>query len=339
MCTILNFPAPEFGSEIDEYLHSEIKEGAVIGPFNSSPFEIDVILSPLNTCPKKETDERRVIVDLSYPKFQQECSVNGGIDKDSYLGQPIRLRYPSVDDLVSIVWQKGRGCALFMRDLRRAYRQFPVDPGDLHLLAYSWKGQIFIDRVLTMGLRSAAYLCQRITNAVAFMCREKGLSLCNYLDDIAGAETWDRANDSFERLHSVLKEAGLQESEAKACSPSSRMIFLGMQLDTQKMTLEVSQERLVELQKLLESWETKEYVTKTNLKSLLGVLQFVAACVRPGRIFMSRLLNALRECPETGSVAVSGEILQDIKWWKEFVAVYIGVSMMPEPSWSTPIQL
>ena len=140
--------AVEFGAQVDEYLKREISEGAVLGPFSSSPFETEVVLSPLNTCAKRDSTERRVIVDLSYPKFQPEQSVNGGIDKDSYLGDPIRLRYPSVEDLVHIIWQKGRGCALFKRDLRRAYRQFPVDPGDLHLLAYQWKGAIMIDRVL-----------------------------------------------------------------------------------------------------------------------------------------------------------------------------------------------
>jgi hypothetical protein len=41
-------------------------------------------------------------------------------------------------------------------DLRRAYRQLVIDPGDIHLMGYKWKGHIYFDRVLTMGLRSAA---------------------------------------------------------------------------------------------------------------------------------------------------------------------------------------
>ena len=55
---------------------------------------------------------------------------------------------------------------LYKRDLKRAYRQFPVDPLDYPLLGYCLKHSLYFDLVLPMGLRSAAMACQRITNAV-----------------------------------------------------------------------------------------------------------------------------------------------------------------------------
>ena len=328
--------ATDYADDIDAYLQREINEGAVWGPFLKSPFDSSFVVSPLNSCPKKDSRERRVIVDLSYPKLDPSRSVNGGIDKYSYLGESIRLRYPSVDDLAKLVREKGRGCALFKRDLRRAYRQFPVDPGDVHLLGYRWKNQLIFDCTLTMGLRSAAYLCQRYTNAIRYIAKNKGFSIINYLDDLAGAESWDRASDAYVGLAEILSNAGLQESTNKACPPSCRMEFLGVTVDTQGMTLEVSTDRLQELDKLLQLWVQKVEASKRELQSLIGTLQFVAACVKPGRIFMSRILNLLRVSPEQGSTVMDEDLRQDIRWWQKFLRTYNGVSIIPELGWSEP---
>ena len=117
--------ALEFPDQIDKFLTKELEAGAVLGPFQSSPFDQKLVISPLNTVPKKNSSERRVIVDLSFPKFDTSQSVNGGISKNFYLGEQAQLRYPSVDSLVNIMRSKGHGCLLFKRDLsRQGWGQF-----------------------------------------------------------------------------------------------------------------------------------------------------------------------------------------------------------------------
>ena len=60
---------------------------------------------------------------------------------------------------------------------------------------------------------------------------------------------------------------------------------------------------------LVTVWLDKCCCSKKNLKSLLGKLIFLLQCVRPGRLFVSRLLNWLRETPDIGTVS----ILEDFK--------------------------
>ena len=50
------------------------------------------------------------------------------------------------------------------------------------------EGHYFVDRVLPMGLKSSAFICQSVTNAVRFIAKKHDISLINYLDDFAGAE-------------------------------------------------------------------------------------------------------------------------------------------------------
>ena len=215
--------ATKYPNHIQQYLEEEINNRSVIGPIDRSTLDIQITISPLNSRPKPESTNRRVILDLSYPKGSR---VNDNIDKNTYLGTDIQLQFPNVDDLVKIIKRKGKGCLLFKRDLKKAYRQIPVDPADVHHLGYKWAGEMFCDRCLPMGMRSSAYICQRTTSAVTYIMRNQGVEIINYIDDFAGAERIDKAEGAFQMLGETLEELGLKESPEKACKPATRMSFL-----------------------------------------------------------------------------------------------------------------
>ena len=80
----------------------------------------------------------------------------------SFLAAGPLIRYSALKIWTVSNISLGRGCLLYKRDLRKAYRQFPVDPHDYHLLGYTWGGQYYFDTVLTMGLRSAAMSCHNV---------------------------------------------------------------------------------------------------------------------------------------------------------------------------------
>ena len=137
---------------------------------------------------------------------------------------------------------------LFKRDLKRAYRQLPVDPFDYPLLGYSWRDRLFFDVRLPMGLRSAAMACQRVTNAVCFMLSRVGCNVLSYLDDFMGISAPRTAFDDYALTGSLLQALGLQESSHKACPPSTWVTCLGVLFDTINFTMSVTPDRLLELQ-------------------------------------------------------------------------------------------
>ena len=84
---IVNYKgAREFEDDVLKYLYKEASYGAIIGPFEKNPFNCSLKISPLNTVTKKDSIERRVILDLSFPEGQ---SVNEFISKEFYLGKKI----------------------------------------------------------------------------------------------------------------------------------------------------------------------------------------------------------------------------------------------------------
>ena len=93
--------------------------------------------------PKSDSHERRIIVDLSWPVDE---SVNDGIDGEMYLGESSDLHFPTIDDIISLIHNAGQGCLIYKRDLKLAYRQFLVDPGDWQYLGYFFNMYITLTR-------------------------------------------------------------------------------------------------------------------------------------------------------------------------------------------------
>ena len=76
--------ARENGDKIDQYLRGELSNGSIIGPFLHNPFGKKARFSPLDTRKKRDSDELRVILNLSYPF--EKGSVNHSISKEHYVG-------------------------------------------------------------------------------------------------------------------------------------------------------------------------------------------------------------------------------------------------------------
>ena len=195
--------ATEYPEALAKYITKEQMHDAVMGPYPAIPFQDRTGISPLSTRPKKDSSECRVIVDLSFPIGN---SVNDGIQKDNYLGLQAVLKFPKVDDFTFRIYTLGQGSMMFKIDLSRYFRQLPLDPGDYSLIGYIIDGKVYFDKVLPMGLRSAPYIAQRVTNAIAYIHCKLEFFLLNYVDDFVGAEVKERIWEAYQALTTLLEK-------------------------------------------------------------------------------------------------------------------------------------
>ena len=94
------------------------------------------------------------------------------------------------------------------------------------------------------------------------------------------------------------------------------MVFICVLFDTEALSLFVTKERLTEIKLLVRNWLSFETATLKQLQSLIDKLNFVAHCVKPSRIFISRLLNWLREIQNSDKEEViPAELKKDLRWW------------------------
>lgn len=235
--------AARHSDTVDLFIQAELENGGCIGPFSNNPLKSTLILSPIQTVQKHSGIKRRTVLDLSFGY----SSVNDGIPSE-YCDYPFTLTYPRVDDLARLIVTKAQGTSkvlLYKTDLSRAYRQLFIEPKDINLMGYQWRGSIFIDVTYPFGIRSAAINCQRVTNAVSFIYKElHGGNLVNYLDDIASCATQEEASTCYENVLQLLKQLGLQSSPDKSQPPAVEMVFLGILINTETMTLSVPQSKI-----------------------------------------------------------------------------------------------
>ena len=325
--------ARDFSDYLCVYLQQECAKGRMAGPFSCPPLT-NFMVSPLNTVPKSDSLERRIIVDLSWPFG---TSVNDCIPKDTYLGQPILLQFPTVDSICDLVSQVGGGAHIYKRDLRQAYRQFPIDPHDFNLLGYNWDRQFYFDTVLCMGQCNAAMACQRTTSCVSYIHSSRGHLCSNYLDDFIGVSPPHSSARAFSELGTLLASLGLDEKVSKACPPSSVQTVLGVEINTVNMTISVTPTRLSEVSHIIDTWLSKRSASKRELQSLIGKLVFISKCVRTSRLFIGRLLIQLRSLKsQRHRFRLNRDFKKDLLRWKNFLCVYNGVSLIPIHDWSDP---
>ena len=327
---------------VDEFLASGVKKCHLSGPWQEQPYS-SIHISPLMTAVKKP-DGRRVVFDATFG----ENSLNNSTPADLYLGQPIDLVYPKIEEYRTLVLKCGKGCYMWKRDLASFFLQIPVDPVDYPKLVFIWRSAFYFFVGLMFGLRHSGYQGQRITNAVSWIHRdlgkqsddEKPFHSINYSDDTAGVETSEtRALLSSVALENLFKQLGLKESEKKYHPPSTNMPFLGVQFNSVKLTMSVPPDKLEEVREELNLWSKKTTGTKKTLQQLLGRLFWISRCVQFSRPFMGRLLQQLRDIfklPDNKKTTLSQGCKDDISWWNRYLRRFNGVELIYNDQ---PIQL
>ena len=241
--------------------------------------------------------------------------------RDNYLGFKAKLSFPKVDDFAFRIFSLGKGCMMFKIDLSRYFRQLPLDPGDYSLIGYIINGEIYFDKVLPMGMRMAPYIAQRVTNAIAYIHRRMEFFLLNYVDDFVGAEVKARIWTAYQTLTKLLEELRVDISVEKLIPPTTRLEFLGITFDVDTMTMEISEAKMHDIRK-----ETS--AIRKEVESLVGKLQFMAKCIKAGRIFLSRLIHWIRQMNRKAEYLIPQEARKDIAWWGRCAHLFNGVSIL-----------
>ena len=277
--------------------------------------------------------EKRIILDLSIPEGN---AVNDGIDKTKYLGRDIILKFSTVDRLAQIMVSLGKGCMLFKRDLKRYYRQIFIDPVDAVKLGYQFQDNLYFDAALPLGMTSSAYIAQRITSALTFVMQEKGVLGVNYIDDIGCASTPSRAEKDFLFTGQLFKDLGILESSSKASPPNTKMVFLGIQLDSVKQTMEIDSQRLSAIKLEISKWMGRKHACLKDVQSLVGSLSFCASCIPEGRLFFSRILSFLKSFQGKGYKKIPTDVRKDLNWWHIFAQSFNMITAIPSLKWCQP---
>ena len=198
--------ALQYPDAIAKYIAKEQSFGTILGPCTNH-------CSPLLTRPK-ETNDSRVILNLSYPKGQ---SLNDVVDKLNFDGRPFALKFPSVDDIVECILQTDDPL-IFKTDVARAFRNLRIDPVDALTFGLSLRDALYVDAGITFGWTHVSAAFQMVADAISHIMASSGCVINTYIDDFIVVAPRARAREQYDRLSNLLDTLGLQMNPSKNTS-------------------------------------------------------------------------------------------------------------------------
>ena len=180
-----------------------------------------------------------------------------------------------------------------------------------------------------------------VTSLVPFaiLNRYNVADLMHYLDDFltAGPAGSNQCAQNLQTSLAVCRSLGLPLHPGKCIGPHTRLVVLGIELDSIEQSARLPAEKLAKLQELIHSWRSRRWCTRRQLESLIGHLHHAAKVVWPGRTFLRRMIDLLccfraRDHP----IRLNAEFQLDVQWWHEFLASWRGVSFWLFPGMSAP---
>ena len=96
-------------------------------------------------------------------------------------------------------------------------------------------------------------------------------------------------------------------------------------------------DKLDRLQASLASWRGKKHGKKRDLLSLIGLLSHACKAIRPGRSFLSRLIDlSMTVRVLSRQIRLNASARSDIEWWGQFCETWNGVAMMTAVNKGSP---
>ena len=307
----------------------EIQRGHTAGPFEYPPLS-NLHCSPLGAVPKKD-GSTRIILDLSSPLGS---SVNDGIPIES-----CHVKYATFDSAVSMVHAFGKGCFMAKIDIKHAFRLCPVHPDDWHYLGYFWLGRWYFDIRLPFGSRSSPFIFNTFADCLQWILVERFsiTGITHYLDDFfLVASSREECQYKIDLVCFVFKLLGIPIAEDKLEGPTQSIVYLGIQIDSLRSIICLPTDKLVELKFLVSTWISKKKSTKQALLSLIGSLSFACKVVKPGRIFLRRLIDLSTTVSKLRHhIDISAGVRADLRMWAQFLNLWNGRSFMLDPPLSS----
>ena len=284
--------------------------------------EPPLIVSPMGVIPKPDGGVRLI----------HDCSLPKGGSVNDYCSTDWHQKFSRVDDAAALV---TKGCYMAKVDLQSAYRSVKISDHSKQVTGLKWQfggKTIYLrDTRLCFGSKLAPGIFHRLTQAVRRMLIRRGLkATVVYLDDFfIKADTLLECAEAMNILIALLRKLGFQINWKKVVDPSTRIIFLGIEIDSIAMCLRLPEDKLSQVRQELSLFLNRKRASKKQLQSLAGKLNFCASVVYGGRVFSRRIIDTINLLKEgSHKIILSASIKSDILWWHNFMASFNGRSML-----------
>lgn len=338
-------------SEIDEKKAVEtakkaVAKGWAAGPFDLPPFPnnkcpMQAIVTKLFTIPKHKwisDGDLRLIFHKSFPPGLSINSLTPRHDVASFFPKGC-FKYLTLAKIMSIIARAGKGSLITTFDAQDAYKQLLVHIADLFQQVFMAGGKYYVDFCAAFGsvYGSDSYSCFAYVHCTCLALAARLSVLEVYVDNYfkltpftnSKEETMQKALEEDVRMKSELNNSGIRIHQFEG--PTTKVTFIGWEIDTLEMTVTVPQPRMQFMISYLEQWQDKITFSHKELSSLIGLLIFISQVVGGIKPTVGVLLEKKTQMARTASTkAVMTDrlswaiehILYILRRWKGVAKIY-----------------
>ena len=289
----------------EELIEEEISKLIGMKVISESIHEPGEIISPIFTRPKSD-GSLRIILNLK--------KMNESVEKEHF-------KMESIETVLSMI---KKDCYMASIDLKHAYYSLPIDKEYRKYLKFYWKNKLYCYNVLPNGLSCGPRCFTKLLKPVFANLRLKGHMSSSFIDDVyLQGNTYEECTQNVEETRKIFEELGfLVHKDKSEFEPKKEMTFLGFRLNSENMTIKVTDERAEKVQKSCEKLLIETSWTIRDLAKVIGQIISCFPGVEYGPLFYRQLENdkiwALRKNQmnfDSKMTKLSHKARQELEWW------------------------
>ena len=244
---------------------------------------------------------------------------------------------------MAVAIQIGTGAWGSRIDMQHAFCNLPMHPSDIHLLAFSLNGNIYINTSLPFGAASSCAIFEKVTTALQWIVTEQtGCTwISHFLDDFPQQERSKHQLLKFmSQFQDILTDIGVPIAENKTLGPTVQLEYLGLMLDFHLQVIKIPEVKRIKclnlLDQFLQAKQEKRNVTVKRVQQLAGSLNFICQALPAGRPFLASLYRMTRSTTgvklKVGNhMRISDETRDDMQLFQSFIQnnAHLSVQTIP----------
>lgn len=307
----VTFDHSEGRNYVQSHLHNKV-ESKLIEEIKEGNYKIastkPTIISPLNAVLKSDGSVR-LIQDCSQPETR---SLNDYASKGP-------CKYQTVQDALSVIQP---GWYMAKVDLKAAFRSVNIRDNQHHLTGIKWRFRgsdtytYMSDTKLPQGARLSPSIFNILSASIRRMMLRRGFATFSMLDDfLVVGRTFDECKRALNALIALLRSLGFRINWTKVVDPTTKLVFLGIEIDTVAGVLCLDPVKNEKFCDLLRITLCKKRLSYKQLEKLCGKLNWAAQVVPWGQTHTGPLYQALRKLKQTHHKALVASFRETLIWW------------------------
>ena len=235
----------------------------------------------------------------------------------------VEYEHFKIDSLRSVIGLMTPNCYMASIDIKDAYYTVPIAIEHQKYLKFAWRDKLYQYTCLPNGLSSAPRIFTKIMKPVFQTLRQQGHISSSYIDDCyLQGETYTEYATNVDVSTARLRHLGFFPHEEKShFTPTQQLTYLGFDLDSVSMTVQLTKQRAATIKQKCESILDGKHITILALAQVIGHLVSSFPGVKYGPLYYRHLesdkttLLAHNQGSYDARAVLSTDSISELRWW------------------------